>query len=175
MLVTKAAVSRLTTPRNWWAAIVAYAAKAAGVPESSIALAMEALFDAMNFFVLNGHSVQIPNLGTFYLCVSVKSSASEAEFTANFAQNLRRVSIRFLPDPELKAMIASTAINTLVDDGGYISEGIISVTSALFGQGSTLVPMNQAVPMHSTALPAWCSTAPALPRTISVPRLYWWW
>ena len=125
-----------------YAAIVAYAAKAAGVPESSIAMAMEALFDAMNFFVLNGHSVQIPNLGTFYLCVSVKSSASEAEFTANFAQNLRRVSIRFLPDPELKAMIASTAINTLVDDGGYISEGIISVTSALFGQGSTLVPMN---------------------------------
>jgi len=125
-----------------YAAIVSYAAKAANVPESSIEMAMEALFDAMNYFVLNGHSVQIPNLGTFSLCVSVKSSASEAEFTANFAQNLRRVYIRFLPDPELKAMIASTAINTSVDDGGYTSDGIISVTSALFGQGATLVPIN---------------------------------
>jgi nucleoid DNA-binding protein len=125
-----------------YAAIVAYAAKAAGVTESSIALAMEALFDAVNYFVLNGHSVQIPNLGTFSLCVSVKTSASEAEFTSNFAQNLRRVYIRFLPDPELKAMIASTSINTMVDDGGYTSEGIISVNSALFGQGSVLVPMN---------------------------------
>ena len=54
-----------------YAAIIAYAAKAAGVPESSIALAMEALYDAMNYFVLNGHSVQIPNLGTFSICVSV--------------------------------------------------------------------------------------------------------
>jgi len=46
--------------------LISYAAKAAGVPESSIALAMEALFDGMNYFVLNGHSVQVPNLGTFY-------------------------------------------------------------------------------------------------------------
>ena len=48
-----------------YASIIAYAAQAAGVPESSMALAMEALFDAMNYFVLNGHSVQIPNIVTF--------------------------------------------------------------------------------------------------------------
>ena len=66
-----------------YAALIAYAAKAAGVPESSIALAMEALFDAMNYFVLNGHSVQIPNLGTFFISVRAKSTATEAEFTAN--------------------------------------------------------------------------------------------
>ena len=63
-------------------AIVAYAAKAAAVPESSIEMAMEALFDAMNYFVLNGHSVQIPNLGTFSIGVRAKSTGSEAEFTA---------------------------------------------------------------------------------------------
>lgn len=125
-----------------YAALIAYAAKAAGVPESSIALAMEALFDAMNYFVLNGHSVQIPNLGTFFISVRAKSTATEAEFTANFAQNLRSVSIRFRPDSELKQMIAKTSINTSVDENGYNSDGIISVTSAFFGQGSTLVPMN---------------------------------
>ena len=125
-----------------YASVVSYAAKAANVPESSVEMAMEALFDAMNYFVLNGHSVQIPNLGTFYITVNVKTAATEAEFTANFKQNLRRVNIRFRPDPELKAMIASTSINTLVDDGGYTSDGIISVTSVLFGQGTALVPMN---------------------------------
>ena len=125
-----------------YAAIIAYAAKAAGVPESSIAMAMEALFDAMNYFVLNGHSVQVPNLGTFYISVRVKSTTTEVEFTSNFAQNLRSVCIRFRPDSELKQMIAATAIQTFVKYDGYTSDGIISVTSVYFGQGSTLVPMN---------------------------------
>ena len=62
--------------------IIAYAAKAAAVPESSIEMAMEAIYDAMNYFVLNGHSVQIPNMGTFSLGISAKTAATEAEFTA---------------------------------------------------------------------------------------------
>ncbi len=98
-----------------YASVVSYAAQAAGVQESSIEMSMEALFDAMNYFVLNGHSVKIPNLGTFYLSVRVKSAATKEEFIANFAQNLRNVSIRFLPAPELKDRIAATTINTLVE------------------------------------------------------------
>jgi len=84
---------------------------------------MEALFDAMNFFVMNGHRVQIPHLGTFYLKVHVKSTETKEEFVANFSKNLRNISIRFLPAPELKAMIASTAINTQADEqeGNVIS------------------------------------------------------
>ena len=52
-----------------YSATIAYAAKAAAVPDLSIEMAMEAIFDAMNYFVLNGHSVQIPNLGTFSIGV----------------------------------------------------------------------------------------------------------
>ena len=133
-------------------AIVAYAAKAAAVPESSIEMAMEALFDAMNYFVLNGHSVQIPNLGTFSIAVRAKSSTSEAEFTANFQQNLRNVVIHFLPDSELKQMIASTAISTTVDETGYESAGTVAVTSALFGAGAYLYPMNAGRPYELEAL-----------------------
>ena len=85
-------------------AIVAYAAKAAAVPESSIEMAMEALFDAMNYFVLNGHSVQIPNLGTFSIGVRAKSTGSEAEFTADFANPgvfvLERVGLFLFLRPE---------------------------------------------------------------------------
>lgn len=95
--------------------VISYAAQAASVPESSIEISMEALFDAMNYFVMNGHSVQIPHLGTFYLKVCVKSTATKEEFVANFSKNLRRISLCFLPAPELKARIASTVINTLVD------------------------------------------------------------
>ena len=95
--------------------VVSYASQAAGVPESRIKISMEALYDAMDYFVLNGHSVKIPNLGTFYPSVRVKSAATKEEFVANFKDNLRNITIRFLPDPELKDKIAKTAINTLVE------------------------------------------------------------
>ena len=86
-----------------YADIISYASKAAAVPESSMTMAMEAIFDAMSYFVLNGHSVQIPNLGTFSITVRCKASDSLEDFTADFASNLRNVVIRFLPSPELKA------------------------------------------------------------------------
>ena len=121
--------------------VVGYAAKAAAVPESSIDMSMEALFDAVDYFVLNGHSVQIPNLGTFSIGVSAKSTGSEAEFTADFSKNLRSVKIRFQPDPELKAMIASTAILTDVEDEGYESDGVIAVKTMAFGKGAQLLPL----------------------------------
>ena len=106
------AVNYRTIP---YSEVISYAAQAASVPESNIEISMEALYDAMNYFVMNGHRVQIPHLGTFYLKVRVKSTATKEEFVANFSKNLRQISIRFLPAPELKAMIATTAINTLAD------------------------------------------------------------
>ena len=125
-------------------AIVAYAAKAAAVPESSVEMAMEAIFDAMNYFVLNGHSVQIPNLGTFSIGVRAKSAASEQSFQSDFAENLRVVKINFLPDPELKQMLASTSIKTTSEvPDGYSSAGVISVSGAMFKRGDLAVPINE--------------------------------
>jgi len=122
--------------------IVAYAAKAAAVPDSSVEMAMEAIFDAVNYFVLNGHSVQIPNLGTFSIGVRAKSALNEVEFTNQFSQNLRGVNIRFLPDSGLKQMIASMSINTTVEDDGYDPDGVIAVNQRYFGQNSILIPVN---------------------------------
>ena len=125
-------------------AIVAYAAKAAAVPESSIEMAMEAIFDAMNYFVLNGHSVQIPNLGTFSIGVRAKSATSEQSFQSDFAENLRIVKINFLPDPELKQMLASTSSKTTSEvPDGYSSAGVISVSGAMFKRGDLAVPINE--------------------------------
>lgn len=125
-----------------YAAIVAYAAKAAHVPESSIEMAMEALYDAMNYFVLNGHSVQIPNLGTFSLGVRAKTTTNEIDFQNQFANNLRGIDIRFLPDTELKAMISNTAIKTSVDAEGYTSGGAQLISTQSFKYNSSLIPMN---------------------------------
>ena len=110
--------------------IVAYAAKAAAVPESAITMAMEALYDAMSYFVLNGHSVQIPNIGTFYLTVKCKAANSLADFSTNFDENLRGLNIRFRPCVELKQQIAGTALKTGVGDlTGYTSQAQIGVKS----------------------------------------------
>lgn len=122
--------------------IVAYAAKAAAVPDSSVEMAMEAIFDAVNYFVLNGHSVQIPNLGTFSIGVRAKSALNEVEFTNQFSQNLRGVNIHFLPDSGLKQMISSMSINTSVEDDGYDPNGVIAVNQRYFGQNSILIPVN---------------------------------
>ena len=130
--------------------IVAYAAKAAHVPESSIEMAMESLYDAFNYFVMNGHSVQIPNLGTFSLRVSVKTTASEADFTNRFASNYRGAHIVFQPCSELKQEIASTSITTTAQqDSAYESTAVLAVTGLRVQIGNAI--MNAAA---GAAIPA---------------------
>ena len=122
--------------------IVINAAKAAAVPESSIEMSMEALFDAMTYFVLNGHSVQIPNLGTFSLAISCKTSQNESDFKQNFAENLRRVYIRFLPDVGLKEMIASTRVETQCGESAiYNPDAVVAITSCVMSDGSHHYPL----------------------------------
>ena len=122
--------------------IVINAAKAAAVPESSIEMSMEALFDAMTYFVLNGHSVQIPNLGTFSLAISCKTSQNESDFKQNFAENLRRVYIRFLPDVGLKEMIASTRVETQCGESAiYNPDAVVAITSCVMSDGSRHYPL----------------------------------
>lgn len=122
--------------------VVIKAAKAAAVPESSIEMSMEALFDAMTYFVLNGHSVQIPNLGTFSLAISCKTSQNESDFKQNFAENLRRVYIRFLPDVGLKEMIASTRVETQCGESAiYNPDAVVAITSCVLSDGSRHYPL----------------------------------
>lgn len=122
--------------------IIAYAAKAAAVPESSITMAMEAIYDALSYFVLNGHSVQIPNIGTFSLSVRCKAADDIESFTENFRSNLRQIKINFLPSTELKAQIAQTSITTKVGDlTGYESQATIGVKKAYANYGLNVTPI----------------------------------
>ena len=109
--------------------LVQYASKAAHVPESSITMAMEALYDALSYFVLNGHSVQIPNLGTFYLTIKCKSEDSVEEFVGNFTSNLKSVNIRFLPCTEIKAAISNTSLSVEASDlTSYVNDEVQQVS-----------------------------------------------
>lgn len=80
--------------------ITKYAAQTSMVPESAIIMAQEALFDAIDYFCANGHSVQVPYLGTFSLQLdgSVVDTPKEAD-----ALSVKRRRLRFYPKARLRA------------------------------------------------------------------------
>jgi hypothetical protein len=61
---------------------IAYAANAAHVPETTMITARHAILEAINYFVLNGHSVQLEGLGSFSPAIRVKTENSEADVSA---------------------------------------------------------------------------------------------
>ena len=81
--------------------VIAYAAKAAHVPESTVTLAQEALFDAINYFCMNGHAVQVPGMGSFGIRMNSKTTKTKDE--AN-AETITRKYIRFYPKTSIRNM-----------------------------------------------------------------------
>ena len=77
-------------------AIVAYAAQAASVPESTIIMAKNALFDAINYFCANGRRVMVPNLGSFAPVTRCKVARNEADCDTRTIKKHGRV-LRFWP------------------------------------------------------------------------------
>ncbi len=93
--------------------IIAYAAKAAHVPESTVALAQEALFDAINYFCVNGHSVQVAGLGSFGIKLNSKVAKTVDEANAD---TITRKYIRFFPKAEIREMCSLKNINLHIND-----------------------------------------------------------
>lgn len=78
--------------------VIAYAAKAAHVPETTVSLAMSAMFDAINYYVTQGRTVQVPHLGSFKADTKVKVAQTEAECTT---EKIKRRRIRFYPKGDI--------------------------------------------------------------------------
>ena len=93
--------------------ITHYAAQASCVPESAIVLAQEALFDAINYFCANGHSVQVPYLGTFSVQLNCEVTKTAAEANEHSVKQRR---IRFYPKAELKNMCSRDNIRIDIED-----------------------------------------------------------
>lgn len=108
--------------------IVAYAARAAHVPETDITMAMDALFDALSYFVCNGHGVKLPNLGVFTFGINAKAEVSEA---AAGADAVYRTKVNFVPNRELRDVLDNVAISTLPLNPNGLSEGVATSARVL--------------------------------------------
>ena len=120
-------------------AIVAYAAKAAQVPESTMYMAMDAIFDAISYFVTQGHSVELPFIGTFSFGINGKAAWTEEE-AKDLASKVYRKKIRFLMCPEMRNLIRNVSFESIVDDKGLTPSGspqVISASKRVIGEGIT--------------------------------------
>lgn len=93
--------------------ITYYAAKAAHVPESTIEMAGEALFDALNYFCKNGHAVQVPGIGTFGMQFKTKTAKVEDDVSDD---SINRKYIRYWPKHDIRRLCSMNNINIEVKD-----------------------------------------------------------
>lgn len=98
--------------------IVTYAARAAHVPESSIEVAMDALYDALSYFVLNGHNVKIDGLGTFFFGIN---AFAEEQIENAGADAIYRLKIGFLPEKDLREAMNNVAVTTTYTNPGNLA------------------------------------------------------
>ena len=73
-------------------------AEYAHIPPAQIPAAFSAIVKAIEAFCLNGHSVTIPDLGTFRVTLHSSGTATEDEFST---QNIKGFKMRFLPNSKL--------------------------------------------------------------------------
>lgn len=87
--------------------IVNYCAANSIVPKAYLAAAMVAVAQCIENFLLNGHSVVFPNLGTFSLSSSGYSVSDANE--AGIIQ-LEKLRVRFLPCSKLKTEVENVSV-----------------------------------------------------------------
>lgn len=87
---------------------IAYAAGAAHVPETTMITAKHAIFEAINYFVLNGHAVQLEGLGSFSPRINSKTTQNPDEVNAEL---ITRKYIKFNPSGEIQSLCAAENIS----------------------------------------------------------------
>lgn len=85
--------SPVHAPRITTEELVAYIAENSQVPKAIVRTGLAAIQKSIYNFVLNGHSVTIPQLGTFGATIRGKLAATEEEFSV--AENISSVHCTF--------------------------------------------------------------------------------
>ena len=85
------------------------------VPVTYIPQALEAIAQAVQMFVLNGHCVTVGDLGSFQPVIKSSGALSADEFSAS---HIKGVNIKFRPSPVLREILRTTTFQraTLEDD-----------------------------------------------------------
>lgn len=118
--------------------IVYYAAKAAHVPESSIEVAMDALYDALSYFVLNGHNVKIDGLGTFAFGIN---AYAQDDISAAGADAVHNMKVMYLAEMSLRQMLNNVAISTQITNPNGLpvdDTAIAEVSEILYRVGNSM-------------------------------------
>lgn len=118
--------------------IVYYAAKAAHVPESSIEVAMDALYDALSYFVLNGHNVKIDGLGTFAFGIN---AFAQDDISAAGADAVHNMKIMYLAEMSLRQMLNNVAITTQITNPNGLpvdDTALAEVSEILYRVGNSM-------------------------------------
>ena len=93
--------------------IINYCSTNSIVPKAYLSASMIAIAQCIENFLLNGHSVEFPNLGIFSL---TSSGISEADINKVGMEQFHKLNVRFLPSSQLKAEVEAV---TLEFDGIY--------------------------------------------------------
>ena len=86
--------------------LIAYAANAAHVPESTVRMAKEALFQAILYYCGNSHPVEIPGLGSIGVSIRTKTAKTEDGLSAD---NIMQKYLRWYPKKDIR--VAGTMAN----------------------------------------------------------------
>jgi nucleoid DNA-binding protein len=82
--------------------IVEAAQRNTSIPRAYLDMAYDSLINEVENFVMNGHSVQIPNLGTISCRIRGAGAASRDKYTTDL---ISKVGFTFLPDPYIKKLL----------------------------------------------------------------------
>lgn len=82
--------------------IVEAAQRNTSIPKAYLDMAYDALINEVENFVMNGHSVQIPNLGTISCRIRGRGADSRKEYSTDY---ITKVGFTFLPDPYIKKLL----------------------------------------------------------------------
>ena len=89
--------------------LTSYAAQSSHIPESTLRACTLAMREAISYFVLNGHHVNLGKFGILGIRSTQKSATDAEEVSARL---VKRVSIGFTPSVEIKNAIAQMRIET---------------------------------------------------------------
>ena len=81
--------------------IVQYASKACNAPANDVDTALNALLDALTYFMANGHGVQVDGLGTFKMVSTTKCAKTLDECTN---ETIRKTKIRFFASRQMQQL-----------------------------------------------------------------------
>ena len=107
--------------------IVAFAAKAASIPESDMRMTMEALMEAFSYYLCNGHSFKLDGVGTFSLSANTSTGDPTSPDCLEGADAVKRLHINFLPDAGLRSLCNGLSIHTTTEN----PDGLVPMTAPM--------------------------------------------